>query len=366
MHGLSRGVDIDQFSEELIALAAVLEPSITELMVSLASRVGGELKGLECRLKEKASLTRKLRVKTEAVSVPLDLRVLVTDILRYTFCVEVHQYTEAVETILQQLGRASFTVIDLESSWDPDDTYSGVHIVVDTGSVFVETQVHTPESYQVKSESHSLYGWLRDPATTTEDREQLIRTMTSRWAEVPIPSGIEELILERGGKLSTYAGPTDSSPSDVEPPKVIVARLLATSAHRGQTDKAGRPYVEHVSRVAHTLADWNQPPSVVAAGWLHDIIEDTPITAVDLARAGVADHTIKLVELLTHPKEESLEDYIARVRSHPHAVIVKHADIRDNSAPERLAALPEDLQTRLREKYRRSLELLDGGERFSW
>lgn len=362
MHGITQGVDIDEFSDQLIELAVVSEPSITELMMSLANEVGAELKGLEYRLKEKESLTRKLRAKTAAVSGPMDLRVLATDVLRYTFCVDVGQYTDAVETILQQLSGTGFTVIDLESSWDPDDTYSGVHIVVDTGAVFVETQVHTPDSYQVKAESHSLYGWLRDPSTTAEDRERLVRTMTSRWADVPVPSGIEELILECGGKLSTYVGPSDSSPDDVEPPKVIVARLLATSAHKGQTDKAGRPYVEHVSRVAHTLAEWDQPPSVVAAGWLHDIIEDTPTTAVDLARAGVADHTIKLVELLTHPKEESLEDYIARVRSHPHAVIVKRADIRDNSAPERLAALPVDLQTRLREKYRRSSALLDCGE----
>lgn len=47
-----------------------------------------------------------------------------------------------------------------------------------------------------------------------------------------------------------------------------------------------------------------------------------------------------------------------RVADHPLAVVVKHADLDDNSDPQRLAVLPPDVADRLRDKYRRSRELL--------
>ena len=55
------------------------------------------------------------------------------------------------------------------------------------------------------------------------------------------------------------------------------ARQFAVEAHAGQTDKAGRPYVEHLQRVAEAL-----PEHLQAAGWLHDVIEDTPVDAETL------------------------------------------------------------------------------------
>ena len=62
------------------------------------------------------------------------------------------------------------------------------------------------------------------------------------------------------------------------------ARTFAAMAHAGVTRKwTGEPYVEHCARVAARLTALGFGPDVVAAGWLHDVVEDTPITAAVLA-----------------------------------------------------------------------------------
>lgn len=61
--------------------------------------------------------------------------------------------------------------------------------------------------------------------------------------------------------------PISSAPRDV----VERAKELAHRAHAGQVDKAGRPYIEHVARVAAAVAD---DPLAEAVAWLHDVLED--------------------------------------------------------------------------------------------
>lgn len=57
------------------------------------------------------------------------------------------------------------------------------------------------------------------------------------------------------------------------------ARIFATAAHAGQVRKyTNEPYIVHPERVAATLAELDFPAQVVAAAWLHDVVEDTPVT----------------------------------------------------------------------------------------
>ena len=58
------------------------------------------------------------------------------------------------------------------------------------------------------------------------------------------------------------------------------ARSLAERLHAGQVDKAGRPYIEHLERVVGILkASWpDATEAEIEAAWLHDVVEDTPIT----------------------------------------------------------------------------------------
>ena len=147
----------------------------------------------------------------------------------------------------------------------------------------------------------------------------------------------------------------------------IIARAeaVAREAHRGQVDKAGLDYIDHPRRVAANaraalvaddLGD-DESTAVVAAAWLHDVVEDTSVTEDDLRGdfpAGVVDAVIAV----TKRSGEDVEDYFARVRANPLAVRVKTADLADNTDPARQARLDEATRARRKEKYRRAYELL--------
>ena len=66
---------------------------------------------------------------------------------------------------------------------------------------------------------------------------------------------------------------------------VEVAERLARAAHVGQVDKRGRGYAEHhLAPVAALLRPFG--PQAEAAGWLHDVLEDTDVNCETLTGAG--------------------------------------------------------------------------------
>ena len=56
------------------------------------------------------------------------------------------------------------------------------------------------------------------------------------------------------------------------------AYRVAEEAHREQKRNSGEPYISHCLAVANILADLRVPPEVIAAGLLHDTVEDTEVT----------------------------------------------------------------------------------------
>ncbi|MBR6286975.1 MAG: peptide-methionine (S)-S-oxide reductase MsrA [Bacteroidaceae bacterium] len=81
------------------------------------------------------------------------------------------------------------------------------------------------------------------------------------------------------------------------------------------------------------------------AGFLHDVLEDSDITADNLLEAGIPESVVNALELLTHTKDEPYFDYIQRIiDSHnPVALKVKFNDLTHNY--ERGKAYP-DLQAK--------------------
>ncbi len=59
---------------------------------------------------------------------------------------------------------------------------------------------------------------------------------------------------------------------------------VAEEAHREQKRHSGEPYINHCIAVASILADLKVPAEVIAAGLLHDTVEDTPIKLSDIRR----------------------------------------------------------------------------------
>ncbi|MER6223257.1 HD domain-containing protein [Streptomyces sp. 900105755] len=144
--------------------------------------------------------------------------------------------------------------------------------------------------------------------------------------------------------------PTPLSLADVE--------RLARDAHAAQTDKAGRPYAEHLAAVADGVRARGGDPDQIAAAWLHDAVEDHALTEEWLDTAPLSPRTKAVVRALTKHPGEPLESYARRVLATPGALLVKEADLAHNADPGRLAVLDEATRSRLTEKYARMRSLL--------
>ncbi len=91
---------------------------------------------------------------------------------------------------------------------------------------------------------------------------------------------------------------------------------MAERAHAGQGRKSGEPYIIHPLSVAHILAELNLEPAVIAAGLLHDVLEDSDISRDEL-RAEFGEEVLVLVEGVTKLErvERRAESDLARERS---------------------------------------------------
>ncbi|GAA3395643.1 HD domain-containing protein [Streptomyces roseoviridis] len=133
---------------------------------------------------------------------------------------------------------------------------------------------------------------------------------------------------------------------------------LAVAAHAGQTDKAGRPYAEHLRAVAEGVRARGGSPDQIAAAWLHDAVEDDALSERWLADAALPPQVKAMVLALTKRPGEEPEDYARRVLAVPGALLVKEADLAHNADPARLAALDPPTRDRLTAKYARMRSLL--------
>lgn len=127
---------------------------------------------------------------------------------------------------------------------------------------------------------------------------------------------------------------------------IETALSIAVAAHRGQRDKAGKPYILHPLRLMHKCA--TETEMIVAV--LHDVLEDTEITADQFEREGFGQDVIQALECLTKVKGESYPDFIKRVSTNPLARRVKLLDLADNMDRSRLSTFTDADAARM-ERY---------------
>ncbi len=119
------------------------------------------------------------------------------------------------------------------------------------------------------------------------------------------------------------------------------AREFATAAHGNQVRKYGPPdvpYTGHLAEVAATVAEFGGSPAQVAAAWLHDTVEDTPVTLAEV-EAAFGSQVALYVKYLTDPTDGSPDRravrraaYAAHVARGPEeSKLVKMADLLSNS-----------------------------------
>jgi guanosine-3',5'-bis(diphosphate) 3'-pyrophosphohydrolase len=136
---------------------------------------------------------------------------------------------------------------------------------------------------------------------------------------------------------------------------VSEAALLAAQRHSGVARKGrgNEPYVNHLAEVANLLseASGGADAELVAAGWLHDILEDTDTTREELAdrfSVRVAALVAEVSDDMGLPKDERRRlQVVAAPHKSPDAKLIKIADkisnIRARIAPEPNAGERADL-----------------------
>lgn len=133
------------------------------------------------------------------------------------------------------------------------------------------------------------------------------------------------------------------------------AIAIALEAHRGQTDKAGAPYILHPLRVMLSLNSTEER----IVGVLHDVVEDSPWTFEALAEEGFSAAVIEALRSVTKLEGEPYEEFVLRASRNAIGAKVKLADLRDNSDLSRIANPTEKDYERL-EKYQRAIRSLAG------
>ena len=128
---------------------------------------------------------------------------------------------------------------------------------------------------------------------------------------------------------------------------------LAVEHHKGQSDKAGKPYILHPLRLMMSVDKDDE--KIVAV--MHDIVEDTEITLDDLRNEGFSDEVLSAIECISKKDGEDYDSFIERISHNPLAIRVKLADLEDNMDKTRLSDVTEKDLERL-EKYKRAKEQL--------
>lgn len=119
--------------------------------------------------------------------------------------------------------------------------------------------------------------------------------------------------------------------------QTTLAKRIATKAHEGKARKDGTtPYITHPAAVAAWLkANGETSDKILAAAWIHDVIEDTNETAESLRIAGIDEDVITAVLVLTNKRDGTSNGaYIRGVKANAIARRVKVADMISNLASE--------------------------------
>lgn len=134
--------------------------------------------------------------------------------------------------------------------------------------------------------------------------------------------------------------------------KIKLAKQIIESEFSDKYDKAGKPYKQHIFRVAKRL----KKPKVKICALLHDLVEDTNWNINDISKV-FGSEISEIIDLLTHKKDDSYDSYIDQISFNETATKVKISDLVDNMDITRLPELKENDIKRLTKYHKAYVKL---------
>jgi len=160
--------------------------------------------------------------------------------------------------------------------------------------------------------------------------------------------------------LAQFVIQVESYNANVDIPLLRQAYEFSDRAHAGQKRSSGEPFIEHCHEVALILAELHMDSTTIAAGLLHDVVEDTKYTLEDI-REDFGDEVAELVDGVTkigavkfHSIEEQQVEYFRKMllsmANDIRVIIIKLSDRMHNMRT--LEHLPPEKRQRIARETR--------------
>ncbi|MBU0279348.1 hypothetical protein [Gemella sp. zg-1178] len=175
-----------------------IEPNVTKTLDIIAKNTGGELAGLDFKLKNSESLYRKVKDDVKEKNITFSNALYeVNDILRYTLVQNENNFTDTYFLVKKFLEKQGYSIMRVKNTFKNNVTYKGINTLVkdDKGNIF-ELQFHTHKSLHIKeNELHELYEKQRVLDFSIDDvlYKKLIQKMINLSNTINIPKGVERI-----------------------------------------------------------------------------------------------------------------------------------------------------------------------------
>lgn len=136
--------------------------------------------------------------------------------------------------------------------------------------------------------------------------------------------------------------------------QLSLAITIASSAHKCQFDKGGKPYILHPLHLMNQLLFDTQLATIAV---LHDVVEDSAIALTTLVFMGFSERICNAVSLLTHDSDDSYEEYISKICTNIDAIRVKRKDLEHNSDITRLKGVRDKDLERIHKYHKAFIKL---------
>lgn len=182
-------------AEGVFQKAAEVEGGITADIVSAVNEVGGNMYGLDFRLKQPESMAGKIAEKGARKGEYAKAADKITDAVRYTMVFDKETFTADYQTVRARLEKMGYNEVRNKNFYtlykEGESEQKAVQCLYrDKNGYTFELQFHTIESQGAKELNHPLYEEARAATTPPERVAELNAQMREIGTHVPDPDGV--------------------------------------------------------------------------------------------------------------------------------------------------------------------------------